>query len=579
VPRLPPVLRAYAADARAAVAAAPVEVALGVLLAAALSASFRSDAFAEDGMARLAASVALAFPVVLAVSAAAARGVLSPAARWGATAAALALAGLYGAVGFDPERSAAGWRWAALAASAVLLLLGSAALPWRRRDPAAVWAFAARLLTRTAGIVLYAGALFLLLAGAVAAVVSLFELSPPRHLYGDLAGWIFFALAPLILVGGLRRLVAPPEPGVPPAVALLGRWLYAPAVVVYLAILYAYGLKIAVTGELPRNLLSPLVIAAALIGLLGGALLHPVHADAAHRSLSRLVRAVPALVLPLVPLALWGLLARLREYGWTEFRYLRLALVVALGCLALAGTVRLLRRRPPLLAAIPLGLAAVLALSALGPWSAMAVSRRDQSARLRTALAAAGVDPARSAADTTVVDDETYARIDAPARYLRQAHGPEALLAVVPGLPRAEAEQWDVGHAMGLRRACARTDRTRVAIEWGQGVSVVSGGRLQEVEVHVGREAEAAGVRLRLERDRLHVHTPDWSAEGAHGLGAALPRSACEAPLPGDGSIPAAEARLELRDAAGTLRAEWVTTSAEVGTEGAAWVRGLLVVP
>ena len=195
------------------------------------------------------------------------------------------------------------------------------------------WAFAWRLALRIVGISLYAVALYAVLAGAVGATISLFELRQPEHLYTDLMGAVFFCFASWILVGGIHRLSAPRPAWVPEGVSRLGRWLYAPVLVIYLAVLYAYAVKVVATGELPKNLVSPLVIAAGMIGLLGAVLLEPVHDDDEHRGVSLLVRALPALLLPLVPLALWALGARLGEYGWTEFRYVRLAAVLAIGVL------------------------------------------------------------------------------------------------------------------------------------------------------------------------------------------------------------------------------------------------------
>lgn len=579
--RLPAALRRYAADVRTAVAAAPVEAALAVGLAVCLSISFREPTFTEDEFVRVAASVALAFPLVFGFSYLRARNAASAAARWAGTAAALGLSAWLGIAWMDDGHAAEGWRWVLLAAAAVLLLLLAPAVPPGRRDRREVWAFAARLVARGVGIGLYAGVLYALLAGAVAAVVSLFDLRHPEHLYGDLAGAVFFALAPLMLVGGIHRLAAPPEPGVPPAVGVLGRWLYAPALVVYLVILYAYGLKVVATGELPRNLLSPLVIAAGLIGLLGGFLLHPVHESAEHRGLSTLVRAVPAALLPLVPLAVWALAARLGEYGWTEFRYVRLAAVVAIGVLATLGTLRLVRRRPPLLTTVPAVLAAVLLVAALGPWSATAVSRRDQTARLRAAFAEAGVDPRRLPADTVVVDSAAFVRMEDGARYLVGTHGVEALREVVPAIPDTTRDVWAMGEVLGLRRRCAPGPPTTLSLDWRPGVPSVAGGTLRDVRIDSRRTFVGGTLGLRLDGDDVVAEGRGWAARAS--LRPLIPRSGAAMPCADRRTHTAhfqgEAALLELRDEGGRLRAQLVVTSIVMGDPFPAAVRGLLVVP
>jgi cytochrome bd-type quinol oxidase subunit 2 len=568
-------LRAYAADARSAFSAAPVEVALGVLLAVALSVEVRSTGFTEKEFARLAASVALALPLVFALSVLRARGVVSAAVRWGGTAAILVTCAAFGAAALHDDRSASWWRWVLLAGAAMMLLVLTAALPRSERDRRQVWAFAWRVVVRLVGIGLYSVALFGMLAGAVAAVVSLFDLSKPDHLYTDLAGAVFFAFAPWIFVGGIHRLSAPAPDGVPEPVSRLGRWLYAPVLVVYLLILYAYAARVLVTGELPRNLVSPLVIAAGLIGLVGAVLLEPVHADEEHRGLSMLVRAVPALLLPLVPLAAWALLARLGEYGWTEFRYVRLAAVVAIGVLAVMGTIRLVRRRPPLLTAVPAVFAAVLLLSALGPWSAPAVSRRDQTARLRAAFREARVDPRRLPGDTVTVDSALYVRINSGAAYLVEAHGIGALRKVVPAADSTRAT-WRTAEMLGIRGGCRPSRPVFATVAWDGGAAGVMGGTVQQVSLHgadtIARRMGGATLRLWLQGERVWVDAGGWRASADLAPLRRTLETGVECEAEGRATFSAADALLPLRDASGALRGQLLVTSLgldpEPGTPG-----------
>lgn len=567
-------LRAYAADARAAFRSAPVEVALGVVLAVTLSLEVRSDGFTHAEWMRVAAAVALAFPLVLSLSVLAARGVLGAAARWAGTLAVLAGCAAFGLWWLRETRDADGWRWALLASAAVMVLGMTPGIPRREHDRRRSWAFGWRLAVRAVGIGLYAVALFAVLAGAVAAVVSLFELRTPDHLYTDLAGAVFFAFAPWIFVGGIERFSAPPPAGVPEGVSRLGRWLYAPVLVIYLAVLYAYALKVVATGELPRNLVSPLVIAAGLIGLLGAVFLEPVHEDDEHRGVSLLVRAVPALLLPLVGLALWALGARLGEYGWTEFRYARVAVVIAIGILAVLGTVRLVRRGRPLQGTVPAVFAAVLLAAAVGPWSASAVSRRDQTARLRAELRRANVDPRRLPADTVRVDSAAYERIGSMARYLVSAHGVGALQAVIPAVPDSTRGVWDLAEELGLRRGCrVGGGETGAHLAWGAGVPGVLGGTLVPLAVAdtpAGVEAVLeSGLRLMLAGDRLRVRARGWSAEADLAPLVRRVRASSEACLEawmrGDmDALQPAEALLELRDAAGAVRGQVLLTHLRV---------------
>ena len=566
-------LRAYALDARVAATSAPVEVALGLLLAITLSAEVRSGAFREEDWVRLAASAALAFPLVFSASVLRARGVISPAVRWAATAGVLAACAAFGLLWLDPDRSAHGWRWFMLAGAAALVLGITSGIPWSGRDRRRSWAFAWRLAERLVGVALYSVALYGILAGAFAAVVNLFDLRQPRHLFTDLAGAVFFGVAPWIFVGGIHRLIAPPPDGVPVAAGRLGRWLYAPVLVIYLAILYAYAIKVLATGELPKNLVSPLVIAAGLIGFVGAVLLEPVHGDDEHRGLSLLIRWLPALLLPLLPLAFWAVLERLGQYGWTEFRYLRVAILVVLTVLAVLGTVRLVRRGPPLMSSIPAVMAATLLLAAIGPWGALAVSKRDQTARLRAALAEAKVDPRRIPGDTVTLDTLLYARIDGGARYLLQAHGRRALTAVVPRLPQ-KVEEWRMASELGFRRGCGRDEAWHpTAVQWRGGVPGVMGGVMVPVSADDGQatrvDVQGTAHRVTLAGERFVVEGAGWRAEaslaGLRGQAVAARKGDCDAWMHPPPELPPSAAVVPLPDAGGRVRAQLLLESITVG--------------
>ncbi len=567
-------LRAYAADARAAATSAPVEVLLGLVLSVTFSIALRDSADGETWWVRVAAAVVIALPLVFAASVLRARGVISATSRWAMTAAVLCVCAAFGALWMDPDRSAHAWRWIMLANAAALALAITAGLPWRERDRRRSWSFAWRLAERLVGVVLYSVALYAILAGACGAVVNLFDLKAPEHLFGDLAGVVFFAVAPWIFVGGIHRLIAPPaDAGVPLAVSRLGRWLYAPVLVIYLLILYAYALKVLATGELPKNLVSPLVIAAGMIGFVGAVLLEPVHGDEEHRGLALLVRWVPALLLPLLPLAFWAVLERLGQYGWTEFRYLRVAVLVVLSVLAVLGTLRLLRRGPPLMSTIPIVMATALVLAAIGPWGALAVSKRNQTARLRSALAEARIDPRRLPVDTVTLDSALYQRVEGSTRYLLEAHGRQALMAVVPALPDS-VNPWQVARTLGLRRGCGRDEAWHAApIRWEGGIPGVMGGVIVPVSAEDGLatqiEAQGTAYRLTLAGERFAVEGGGWRAAvslaGVRHQAMARRTSDCDAWMGPQAELPSSVALVPVADARGQVRAQLLMETITVG--------------
>jgi hypothetical protein len=526
--KLPRTLKGYVADARGAFRLAPLEIALGVMVGVSLSVLGRIDPTEwGERWTRFLVVAALAFPLVLSFTLLRARGVVTARVRWTGSLAALAGAALF-ELRWNPEIGADWWRfWLLLAAFATVLFL-AAALPLGP-DPERrlrVWSHAFRLLRRGAGVLGYAALLHLALVGAVAAVVALFDLDSPRHLYRDLPALVYFVLAPWIFVGGIGRITAPYDAaeGRSPLVDVVVRYFFLPVLALYGLILYAYTIKVAATGEIPRNLLSPLVLGAGAAGFLAALLAEPYHADPAHRGTSRAFRWLPALLLPLVPLAAWAVALRVSQYGWTEFRFVRAALLGAVAVLAVLGTIRLVRRRPPLLTTTLGAFAAVFLLSAIGPWSAPEVSMRDQRARLWTGLRAAGLDDeaarsrlAKGGGPEATLDSAAFEGIVEPARYLARGHGTASLLPVFPELPDT-VNAWALPEHMGLVQGCPgdRGYRFTGTVDWTGGAEIAAGGRLYRwvVESPDGEAVIARGtpaeVRIVLRGDTLVASGAGW---------------------------------------------------------------------
>ena len=529
--KIPAAVRAYGRDARDAFEHAPLEVLTGVATALAFSLTVRSHD--EEEFVRVAAAAGLMLPLLFALSVLRGRRLVGAGARWTASAAVVLGAAAFALWGLDPDRESTLWRWACLLGVSVLAL-SLVPLPGRAdgEDPRMrFWAFNVRVLGRTVSVGLYAAALFAALAGAVAAVSSLFELKTPDHLYLDLAGAVFFALTPWVIVGGLPSLVElPREEKAPVAVRWLGRSLYVPVVVVYLAILVAYTAKVLVTGELPKNLLSPIVLMAALFGFLGALFVEPLVRDPAHPAIARVVRGFPAVLLFLLPVAMRAVWIRQGDYGWTEFRFIRFLLLVAFFVLAAWGAYRLLRKGLPLLVEIPAVLGAALLLGAVlaGP-----VSRMDQQARLRAALARVGVmeggrlarplpPPDRvSAEERRTVPQHEFERIQGALVYLHESHGPGAVRAVLGPGADAYTTGWAAAGALPIEPGCEPDRASRygvLALGPGAGLPVAAGGTLYRLDRQgrpVGGPADtASAVWIELESAAVRVHSraPRWTA-------------------------------------------------------------------
>lgn len=445
-------LRALPREAARAFARTPLEVLLGAAAWIGLSLAIENNAV-DDAWPHLALTVAIALPLVYATSVLHATATISRAARWLAAAAIITAAALFGFLRFDPDLAAEGWRAALLVATGTLALLATPLL-MRQQDPrrplASLAAYpdrrarthlhATRLVTRVILVGLYAAALFGGLAAALGATNGLFALELPGKVYGHLAALVFLLMVPWAVAAGLPDLVAPPGPWSAATLRALrrtGLFLLAPLITIYLLIVYAYTVRMLVTGEVPSNLVSPVVLGAGALTLVATILLEPLHVDDDATGLTRFLRLLPALLLPLTALALWAVLIRVGQHGWTEFRYLRVLALLLLGAFAAAGTGRLARAQRPPLTALPACAALVLLLAAIGPLAAPAVAYRSQQARLAALIP---LPSERSAASPIAIPAETLADATNRAAYLRDHFGWSAL---APNLPSGATQPDD----------------------------------------------------------------------------------------------------------------------------------------
>lgn len=468
--------RRYLLDAAHAFEHAPVEVALSVLLAVAFSYTVASDAEPFREWLELAVVIVLTGAVAFTATLVHALGTWSTRTRWIVTAMAAIGAALYGVVVLDLQLEAEAWRAAALVAAGVLLILGAPALAGREGGTDGYRRVTGRLLLRTIAALLYAGALFAGLALALGAVNTLFELQLDARIYAHTLGWVFFVLVPWVIVGGVPDYVRSEGDAGPVAAAVhrISAFLVTPLLTIYFIILYAYAIRIAITGELPQNLVSPLVIAAGLLAAIALTLFH--RAD-------RLRISAPLFV-PMCLLGIWALNLRLVQYGWTEFRGFRMVLLVALGVVAIFASVSMLRHRALRVHALPLTLAVVTILSAAGPWSVIAASRRSQQTRLAQAMVAAGIESNATAVQDTLIPNEPYTRITETTRYLMSHFGAEALPPLFAQHADSSERYVDLVHAAGLRAAQPDLVEPRgVFTQLGHGSAIPAGDTLYYVSL------------------------------------------------------------------------------------------------
>lgn len=275
---------------------------------------------------------------------------------------------------------------------------------------------------------------------------------------------------------------------VPPLWQALARRVLAPLLVVYLGILSAYELYVVTSGHMPKNMLSPLLIGSGVAGLLCAMLVELMRADAdasaaptalrtaagvgvevaprpfmeTLRGAMLVSRVVPVVLIVLLPLAFFALLARVEQYGWTPFRVVRMNMLLGLFTLSVWGSVRLVRQKQALFREIPLVLAGLSLVAAVGPLSARNVSLHSQTARVERMLAAHNITlPVHKALDTPItLDADAYDDLHTALEDMGRAFGADVRTQAL-GPAFASSSRWlnrDLRPLLGV-------DRARRAIE------------------------------------------------------------------------------------------------------------------
>lgn len=254
-----------------------------------------------------------------------------------------------------------------------------------------------------------------LLVGTFAALFSLhqlFGLDIKTEVYSTVAVLLISIGSVLLFVGSLgdrQQIIEPPE-----VLKRLVRTALTPLAIIYIAILYAYVVKIGVAREWPRGGIGFLVSGLAFIVTLSYVIMRPLAAaDDFGPKLKRFWNYSFRLMIAPVLLLMLGLGRRVSEYGWTEQR-------AALGFLALWMLGLSLYYWNPnrrSLVGIPLSLTLVFLITWFGPLSPSFIDQKSQGARLEKLLALERPKMTRA----------QKGEVNTLLRHLCDSHGPEVM--------------------------------------------------------------------------------------------------------------------------------------------------------
>jgi hypothetical protein len=243
------------------------------------------------------------------------------------------------------------------------------------------WQFNKNLFFRLLQTVLYAAVLYLGLAGAILAMEKLFLITWPDTIYVDTFFLLVFVFGTLFFTAGIPQSLDAPV-FYPSGLKVFVQFVLVPLVLVYILILYGYGIKISLLWELPSGWVANLVLASGVASFLTVLLVWPISTHQENRWTRVFNKWIFKILIPLVGLMILALYQRVNQYGWTEERFL-----VAIGsAFLLVNCFYFGFWKNKNIKVIPISLALFLGLSVFGPWNIFRLSRKDQVERLKEIL-------------------------------------------------------------------------------------------------------------------------------------------------------------------------------------------------
>ena len=192
----------------------------------------------------------------------------------------------------------------------------------KKNKDRAFWNFATQTLFQMALACLFGAILFGGLSLALLAINSLFNVSLPGKVYGNLAVICFVLFSPVYFLANIPNQTEKHSDEIfyTKIQKILALYILTPILAVYVVILYAYLFKIIVAWELPNGWVSWLVSALALGGLLVITFLYPVREQEKNKVVTFISHWFGLLILPFLALMTIGIFRRIGDYGITVNR-------------------------------------------------------------------------------------------------------------------------------------------------------------------------------------------------------------------------------------------------------------------
>lgn len=293
----------------------------------------------------------------------------------------------------------------------------------------AFWQFNRYLFLRFLTGALYSAVLYLGLSATIGSMNLLFNFGFEWDTFAILWIWIAGLFQTVFFLSGVPEDVhiLEGDKSYPKGLKVFTQYVLIPLASVYVVILLAYEIKILIVQELPKGLVSTLILAYAVFGILSLLLIYPVRNLPENKWFKTYSKSFYFLLIPLILLLVWAVAVRVIDYGVTEERYFLIVLAIWLTFI----TAYFLLSKQQDIRVIPVSLAIIIMLSVFGPQGAFSISRNSQLKELETLFNK--YDALRNNelhAITKPVDSADRERLVSVINYLVDKHGVKSLQAV-----------------------------------------------------------------------------------------------------------------------------------------------------
>ncbi|WP_295767283.1 DUF4153 domain-containing protein [uncultured Mucilaginibacter sp.] len=238
------------------------------------------------------------------------------------------------------------------------------------------WQFNETLFLRFLTSALYSAVLFIGLTAAIGAINFLFNANFEWDTFATLWVLIVGLFSTTFFLAGVPASTQAlnQDYSYPKGLKIFTQYVLIPLASVYVIILLAYEGKILISWQLPKGLVSSLILGYAVFGILSNLLVYPIRNQDDNRWIKTFSKSFYLLLLPLIVLLFVATGTRVFTYGITELRYF----LVVLAFWLLFISIYFLVSKKQNIKLIPISLCLLTLVSVYGPLSAFNVAKMSQ---------------------------------------------------------------------------------------------------------------------------------------------------------------------------------------------------------